>query len=345
MDTQVTLWAVDAEAVEVAQQLRLWLQEMEVPSGEVREARADEVAARCAEGLQGPTLWIGGCGVGGSVAGHVATAVDQALPGLAALAYPLWFERLGSAATRYQIAGGWKGGHLCVALPGQLDAARAVLEHLLIPEWVHGYSTESHPAPSGVSRAQEAQARVQQEERGAPPAEEDRGAWQRALSAAGASLDRGTHHGLTPQWAAFAPLANVLEQAGEHASAVLPSGERVGLWGFPDLRRPGSRVLSVGGGDAWPEVVALHRYPARVGTCVAEQGGWFGGDTWTVQQACSEVVGEAPPEGAEACFAIDRATVYVCRGGSVYAWDGREERDEGTPKQALASLVLRWSNR
>ena len=72
---------------------------------------------------------------------------------------------------------------------------------------------------------------------------------------------------------------------------------------------------------------------------------WFGGDTWTVQQACSEVVGEAPPEGAEACFAIDRATVYVCRRGSVYAWDGCEARDEGTPKQALASLVLRWSNR
>ena len=137
----------------------------------------------------------------------------------------------------------------------------------------------------------------------------------------------------------------MLEQAGEHASAVLPSGERVGLWGFPDLRRPGSRVLAVGGGDGWPEVVALHRYPARVGTGVSREGGWFGGDLWTADQACSEILGAAAPEGVETCFATDQTAVYVLREGAVCAWDGHQERPEGSLNQVLATLALRWSNR
>ena len=336
MHTQVTLWAVDPDALGVARQLASWLQEMKVPVGEVCEGQPEDVAARCAAGLGGPTLWVGGCGVGGQVADRVAAVVEQPLPGLEVLSYLLWYEHLGSAATRYQVAGGWKDGHLCVALPSQYDAARAVVEHLLIPEWVHRYSTEgASPTPVLVEPGGGA----------AETTEEDQGPWLRALNAAGATLDRSHHQGLPAAWASWAPLANVLEQAGEHASAVLPSGARVGVWGFPDLRRPGSRVLAVGEGEEWPEVVALHRYPARVGTCLTRSGGWFGGKLWTSDEACSEILGGVSPDGGATCFATDETRVYVLREGMVCAWDGRQERPEGSPKQVLARLALRWSNR
>ena len=44
-------------------------------------------------------------------------------------------------------------------------------------------------------------------------------------------------------------------------------------------------------------------------------------------------------------FALDGESVWVQRGRRVYRWDGSRERDDGNPKQMLASLVLRWSNR
>ena len=74
-------------------------------------------------------------------------------------------------------------------------------------------------------------------------------------------------------WAGLASVQDILERAGERA--VLQVGEwRYSLWGFPDLRRPTSRVVAISPGGTLGEVVALHRFPAQVGTCVRGEGGW-----------------------------------------------------------------------
>jgi hypothetical protein len=254
---------------------------------------------------------------------------------------------------RYRVSGGWRDGHLSVALPAQFDAARDVVEKLLMPEWIHHYGSAGEPIPAGVSSVASGAptgSPVQVESFASDAAqtsspESGHGAWQRALHAAGGTIDRSTRQGLPGEWASFSPLMNVLDQAGEHASAVMPSGRRVGLWGFPDLQRPGSRVLAVGEGKEWPEVIALHRHPARVGTCVVEEEAWFGSDPLTLEQACEDGVGGPVPKEGGVCFATDTQAIYRVRSGKVWCWDGRREREEGTPKQVLASLALRWSNR
>lgn len=353
MRVQVTVWAVNADAQSAAQALLDWLKAQGVDASALRVCEESEVEAKCVEPLEGPTLWVGGCGAHGRVPQTVVASVDEPLRGLETLAYQLWFARLGAAAMRYRSAGGWRDGHLSVALPAQFDAAKDVVERLLMPEWIHRYASTGGQAPTGLPTDDSGSATpspLQVEslasgEAQAPPSEGEQGAWQRALHAAGATIDRSTRQGLPGAWASFSPFKNVLDQAGEQASAVMPSGRRVGLWGFPDLQRPGSRVLAVGEGLEWPEVIALHRYPMRVGTCVVDEEAWFGSDPLTLEQACEDGVGGLVPKEDGVFFAIDSQAIYRVRSGKVWCWDGRREREEGTPKQVLASLALRWSNR
>jgi len=353
MGVQVTVWAVTADARSAAQALLDWLKELGVDAHALRVCEEDEVTARCAAPLEGPTLWVGDCGVRGRVPQAVAASVEEPLPGLESLVYPLWFARLGAAAMRYRVSGGWRDGHLSVALPAQFDAAKDVVEQLLMPEWIHHYASSGasdSAGPSSIDTAPPLSSPVQvesleSEPTQAPSAQSGQGAWQRALHAAGGALDRSTPQGIPDEWASFSPLANVLHQAGEHASVVMPSGRRFGLWGFPDLQRPGSRVLAVGEGKAWPEVIALHRHPVRVGTCVVDEEAWFGSEPLTLEQACEDGVGGLAPKEGGACFATDAQAVYLLRSDKVWCWDGRREREEGTARQVLASLVLRWSNR
>jgi len=143
----------------------------------------------------------------------------------------------------------------------------------------------------------------------------------------------------------FAPLLDVLHQAGETAVLALPSGVRYSLWGYPDLRRPTSKVLALGWGKPLCELLALHRYPVQTGTCVEGAHGQLplGGDP--IGPVAEAVTGREPPEPGGSLFAVESDAVYILRDGQVYRWDGRREQQHGNVKQALASLVLAWSQR
>jgi hypothetical protein len=101
-------------------------------------------------------------------------------------------------------------------------------------------------------------------------------------------------------------------------------------------------VHDLDGHDAF-EVLALHRHPSPTGTCTPSGRSTPASDLLP-GPVCVAHTGRAPSAGGE-LFAVEGRTVYLKRGTAVFAWDGRQERTMGTTSQALASLVLRWSNR
>ncbi len=141
----------------------------------------------------------------------------------------------------------------------------------------------------------------------------------------------------------LAPLLDVLHNAGETGVLELPSGVRYSLWGYPDLRRPGSKVLAVGWGRPLIELLALHRFPVQTGTCIDQPHGLLPHASDSVEATGEAITGVAPPDTDGELFAVDATSVWVLREGRVHRFDGRRDREMGTPKQALATLALSWS--
>ena len=133
--------------------------------------------------------------------------------------------------------------------------------------------------------------------------------------------------------------------AGEQAVLKLPSGRKYSIWGWPDLRRDGSKVIAVGWGDPLAEVIPLHRYPVKTGTCIEDPWGLLPTQNESVEEICEAIVGQAPKDTSGVLFAIQGDAVWIQRGYTVFRWDGRREINDGMPKQVLASLTLHWSNR
>lgn len=177
-----------------------------------------------------------------------------------------------------------------------------------------------------------------------PVAGAEAGGWQRAVHDLRGRVVREQREELPEAIEKLAPVVNVLEQAGE--VAVLEVGSRrFSLWGFPDLRRPGSKVLAVAAGSPLFEVLALHRHPSTTGTCVDGSDGLCPPRARSVRDVAENVTGRPPPGEDGTLFAVAGDAVWFERGGRVVRWDGTREREEGTPKQALATLVLEWSQR
>lgn len=212
-------------------------------------------------------------------------------------------------------------------------------------------TTEEPQLPAGVAhRATEvglAAALDGAGEAPAAPVEEEvpnRG-WKRAVHDLKAEVHLDRREDLPEPIEKLAPVVNVLHTAGEVGMMKLPSGRRYGLYGWPDLRRSNAKVLAISWGEPLAEVVALHRYPNRAGTLVPGKLGILPSQDRHVDAISEEVVGKPPlkPDGKP--FAIDEKEVWLLRERRVVKWDGRRERDDGSPKQVLASLALSWSNR
>jgi len=181
----------------------------------------------------------------------------------------------------------------------------------------------------------------------APPSER-RGPWQAALDALGWTLDDTRWGDLPPLLGRYAPVQQVVESAGERRVARAADGRERLICGFPDLRRPEAKVLSIGvsqniDGDDILEVFALHRHPSATGTCTT-LGAWTPAADLMAGPVCEARAGRAPPEGGD-LFAVDGRTVYLLRGKRVVGWNGNRVEPQGTASQALATLVLRWSQR
>lgn len=170
--------------------------------------------------------------------------------------------------------------------------------------------------------------------------------WQQALDHLGWRLDHERWGQLPDALNRMAPVRQVLASAGERRLVLSSDGKTRLACGFPDLRRADSKVLTIGFERDWEgndvlEVLALHRHPNPTGTCT-EAGVWTPASNLTIGPVCEARTGRVPPGKGE-LFAVEGGTVYLRRGSSVVAWDGRIEQPMGRTTQTLASLVLRWS--
>lgn len=295
------------------------------------------------------------------------------IEGFGELFRSLSFEQIGAAAMLSRAcAGVLPSGAIVFALPGSVRACELALERLILPEVGHLVSLveriahppeareaapEAHvartPAPppsgrlgrlGGVVRAVSVHATPEPD--GAnEDGEASLAGWKRAVAEIRGEVLTNAREEVPQPIENLSPVVNVLETAGQVAVLKLPDGRRYGLYGWPDLQRPGSKVLAVGWGQPLVEVLALHRYPTSTGTCIDEPHGQLPRRTEPVGPVCETVTGRAPRDPSGQLFAVSGDAVWIERAGRVIKWDGRSERDEGNPKQVLATLLLEWHQR
>ena len=136
---------------------------------------------------------------------------------------------------------------------------------------------------------------------------------------------------------------SVFERAGARKIAVDRYGNQFAVFGFPDLNRPNSKVIIVRPGSPFPELIALHRFPTKVGLLPTHHSGFLLSSTLSVEQACMTLTGRT--NKGDRIIAVESKAVYIQRNNDIVRWDGRRESDMGTIRQAIASLVLQWSQR
>ena len=178
----------------------------------------------------------------------------------------------------------------------------------------------------------------------AVPGEEASPGWQRWLKDHDATVLTGRREELPNAIDELAPVLQILHTCGEQA-VVKIGRNKMSLWGWPDLQRPTSKVVAVGWGLPYVEVVALHRHPVNTGLAIEEERALVHRRDVDLETLSKELTGRRikNPEGA--LFASEKGRIWVERNEMVYEWDGKKETNIGTRNQALASLLLSWSQR
>lgn len=275
---------------------------------------------------------------------------SRELPGFGELFRALSFQEIGPAAMLSRASAGMVRGMIVFAMPGSVAACQLAIDRLILPELAHlvdqatkettALVPKTDPTPSPAQPRVVAQQSAGKEGP-APEAGEPGGRWRAAIAAHVGRVETGPPPPLPDSIARLASVSSVLDTAGERATLVLEDGRRLGLYGWPDLKRATSKVIAVGDGGPLAEVVALHRHPTMCGTTV------FGGllpDPLATAEVAKSVTGRAPPS-EDPLFAVGGDAVWLRRGERAVRWDGRSERDDGTCKQVLASLLLDWHQR
>lgn len=291
----------------------------------------------------------------------VSALFTRVIPGFGELFRMLSFQEIGAAAMLSRATAGLVGELLVFVIPGSPAACELALKRLILPELPHllwelgkepaadvssggAESTAIQAAPAAEPAAEAPEGRVSARQILAEKPEDDDTppvGWVKLLLDWGVALRFDLREELPEGLARLAPALDVLQSAGEQASLEL-NGERYTAFGFPDLRRATSKVLLVGQGAPYGEIIALHRQPKPVG--VHRDGGGKLVSTGRLSRTAIEVTGQDYP-GDGRLFATDAETLYVREGDTVWAWDGRQRRREGSVGSALASLLLRWSQR
>lgn len=273
-------------------------------------------------------LTTGGTGISARdcTAAVVRARLSRELPGFGELFRMLSWEEVGPAAMLSDAVGGLAGSTAIFALPGSSAACRLGIERLILPELGHlaRELVKESPLPPAPGPVVTADAPAPATPPGAsPPAAPPPPGWSAAIAALG--LELGPIRPVAVPEDLPAAVRDVLGAAGECRFGA--DGSRV--YGYPDARRPGARMLQLlpDGG-----LRALHRWPRRVGTAP---------DEGLAEAARARGLPE-PPAGA--LFATDSGVIYLLDGETVSRWDGTL-RPLGRPAQVLASLVLDWSQR
>ena len=91
-------------------------------------------------------------------------------------------------------------------------------------------------------------------------------------------------------------------------------------------------------------MLALHRSPNRIGIACSTGTEWLPSIDHSFDKiALERTRRETPQKGV--LFALEQKTIYYQVAGNIFSWDGSKERSMGTKKQAIASLLLSWSQR
>ncbi len=168
--------------------------------------------------------------------------------------------------------------------------------------------------------------------------------WLRAVYELNGQVEKGTYHEIPEDLEKVAPIIDVLHTSGARGTLTLPDGRAYALFGWPNLEK-GAKVLAISQGLPVAEILALHRYPVITGTCVDGDKGLAPGRPGDVAAICEAVTGRAPKDTSGELFAVQGDQVVIQRGSRAIRWDGVKDKDDGTLKQVLATLVLDWSRR
>ena len=135
---------------------------------------------------------------------------------------------------------------------------------------------------------------------------------------------------------------SVFEHAGARNIAVDRYGNQFGVFGFPDLNKPTSKVIIIR--------PVLHTQNSLRFIDFQQSGPHPCSSQWIlmsttldVEQACMSITGRT--NKGDRIIAVEPRVVYIQRNNDIVRWDGRRESDMGTIRQAIASLVLQWSQR
>jgi len=169
--------------------------------------------------------------------------------------------------------------------------------------------------------------------------------WRRPLTELGATLQPGKRVALPEAIEQHAPSVNILHSAGEQAVFALEDGRTYTCFGWPDLRRPSSKVIAIANGEPLAEVIVLHRFPVQTGLCIDGSDGMLLSSSEDVSETCEAITGRCPEDTTGRIFGVQGDTVWIVKDNQVFSWDGRQLRMAGNPKQVLASCLLQWSSR
>ena len=168
--------------------------------------------------------------------------------------------------------------------------------------------------------------------------------WLRAVYELKGEVEKGTYPEIPEELEKVAPIIDVLHTSGARGTLKLPDGRAYALFGWPNLEK-GAKVLAIGHGLPVAEILALHRYPVITGTCVDGDKGLAPARPGDVGKICEAVTGRAPKDTSGELFAVQGDQVVIQRGSRAIRWDGVKDKDDGTIKQVLATMVLDWSRR
>lgn len=313
------------------------------------------------------------CVVGGSAAEltHIGGVLSAQLPVLASVYGVRRFRQAGGNALGEGVAMGRSTDAVVIAIPADEDAVSLALD-LVLPampalcsdqvvavavdeeddeeELVAEVVDDEAIEPDHTTLAQGMSLGSSEMRAGGPtldaavPGMDVRPGWQKWVEAHGAEILRDRREDLPNNIDELAPVLQVLRTAGEQA--VLKIGRnKMSLWGWPDLQRPTSKVIAVGWGLPFVEVIALHRHPTNTGLAIEEERALVARRGADLDELTKAVTGRRNKNSEGELFAVEQGRVWTQRGPLVYEWDGKKERNVGNDRQALASLLLSWSQR